>query len=282
MKTGLLLEGGAMRGLFSAGVVDTFLEEGISFDCAVGVSAGAAFGCNLKSHQAGRVLRYNTTYCRDRRYCSLWSLITTGDLYGADFCYRILPDELDPFDYETYRKDPTDFYCVCTDAESGKPVYKQVNTLDQNEFLYMRASASMPFVSRAVEVEGRKLLDGGISDSIPLSFLESLGCDKCVLILTRPAGYRKEPLGASALVRLALGKTPHLADALLSRHEHYNRALDEIKKQEEAGRIFVFRPPVPIGVRTVERDENRLRAAWQMGRDVACAQLEKLKFFLEG
>lgn len=281
MKTGLILEGGAMRGLFSAGVLDVFLEKGITFDAAIGVSAGAAFGCNLKSHQAGRVLRYNTAYCRDKRYCSLHSLITTGDLYGADFCYRELPDVLDPFDYETYRRDPMDFYVTCTDADTGLPAYRLCNRLDREEFLWMRASASMPIVSRPVEVGGRRLLDGGISDSVPLSYFQSLGYEKCVLVLTRPKGYRKKPLSHAPLLRPALRQTPEVAEALCRRHEHYNRAMDEIEQQEKEGRIFVLRPPMPIQVKMIEKNPERLKSAWKMGRYTALGALPELNAFLQ-
>ncbi len=270
-----------MRGLFTAGVLDFFLEQGLSFDSAVGVSAGAAFGGNLKSRQAGRVLRYNTAFCRDSRYCSVKNLLTTGDLYGADFCYRLLPDELDPFDYETYRQDSTDFYCVCTDADTGEAVYKQINTLSREEFLYLRASASMPIVSRTVCADSRRLLDGGIADSLPLNFLSSLGCEKKVLILTRPLGYRKKPLRGKALLKILLRKTPAVAKALSSRHEVYNRTLQQIEAREKAGEIFVLRPKAPLEARIIERDPERLRAFWQDGYATAKETFSDLKRYLE-
>ena len=122
-RTGLILEGGAMRGLFTCGVIDVFMENGIDFDGAVGISAGAVFGCNYKSRQIGRPRRYNEKYCRDKRYCSIRSLITTGDLYGADFCYRLLPDELDPFDREAFKNDPMEFYVGATDVKTGECVF---------------------------------------------------------------------------------------------------------------------------------------------------------------
>ena len=152
-QIGLVMEGGAMRGLFTAGVIDVFMENHIEFSAAVGVSAGAAFGCNLKSRQAGRALRYNKRFCRDKRYCSLHSLLKTGDLYGADFCYREIPEELDIFDKEAYEQNPMAFYVVATDVYTGKPVYKRLDKVDENCYLWMRASASMPMVSKAVEPE---------------------------------------------------------------------------------------------------------------------------------
>ena len=192
MKYGLVLEGGAMRGLFTAGVLDVFLENGIAFDGIIGVSAGAAFGCNLKSGQAGRVLRYNKQYCRDWRYCSWRSLFLTGDMFGADFCYRKLPEELDPFDKASFEANPTEFFLVCTDVISGKPVYHRCEKADRNCMEWMRASASMPLVSSLVNIDGAFYLDGAITDSIPLDFMERQGYHKNIVILTQPEGYVKK------------------------------------------------------------------------------------------
>lgn len=147
MKCGLVLEGGAMRGLFTAGVTDVFMENGIAFDGAVGVSAGAAFGCNYKSYQPGRAIRYNTRFCRDKRYCSIRSLITTGDMFGADFCYHEIPEKLDVFDFDTYENSAMEFYVVCTDVETGKPVYHRCDTMNSRELEWLRASASMPMAA---------------------------------------------------------------------------------------------------------------------------------------
>ena len=147
MKTGLVMEGGAMRGLFTAGVIDVMMEKEIEFDGAIGVSAGAAFGCNYKSKQIGRALRYNINDCKDKRYCSMKSLITTGNLYGAEFCYHELPDKLDIFDCETFENNPMEFYLVCTDVLTGKPIYKKCEKADYDCLEWMRASASMPLAS---------------------------------------------------------------------------------------------------------------------------------------
>ena len=167
-KTGLVLEGGAMRGMFTAGVLDVMMENGIRFDGAMGVSAGAVFGCNFKSGQIGRSLRYNMRFCDDPRYCSFESLIRTGNLYGVDFCYDEIPNKLDPFDAQAYRENPMPFYAVCTNVETGKAIHKRLDRGDSRDMQYFRASASMPIVSQIVEADGYKLLDGGITDSIPL------------------------------------------------------------------------------------------------------------------
>ena len=205
--TGLVLEGGAMRGMFTAGVLDVWMEQGLRFDAAVGVSAGAVFGCNLKSRQIGRVLRYNLKYCRDPRYCSLRSLLRTGDLFGAEFCYRTLPEELDPFDKTSYEQDPTVFYVVCTDVETGQPVYHRCDRADTETFAWFRASASMPLASKPVRIDGRSYLDGGIADAIPLRFLTDRGFDRNVVVLTQPRGYEKKKSGVRKVY-------VNLADAL--------------------------------------------------------------------
>ena len=191
MKFGLILEGGAMRGLFSAGVIDIFLENDIKFDASVGVSAGAAFGCNYVSRQRGRALRYNVDYCKDKRYCSFRSLILTGDMFGAQFCYHELPCELDIFDVQAFKDSGTDFYVVATDVETGKAVYHKCTDAGYEDLEWIRASASMPLVSRIVEAGGKKLLDGGIADSIPLRFFQNMGYGKNVIVLTQPRDYIK-------------------------------------------------------------------------------------------
>ncbi|MBQ2253086.1 MAG: patatin family protein, partial [Clostridia bacterium] len=163
---------------------------------------------------------------------------------------------------------------------TAEPVYARINTLSKEEFLYLQASASMPLVSRPVEIGKKRLLDGGISDSIPLSFLSSLTEERRVLVLTRPKGYRKKPIGNKWFFKLALRKTPRLAEALLSRHEHYNRALEALEALEEKGEIFVLRPPKPIEVRTVERSCARLSAVHEMGISVARENMDALKAYL--
>ena len=190
-RKGLILEGGAMRGLFTAGVIDEMMEQGVRYDGCIGVSAGAAFGCIYKSHQIGRVLRYNKRFAHEKKYCSWYSWLTTGDLYGADFCYHKLPDELDIMDVKTYNSDPMHFYVTATDTATGKAVYHELDHLDDEAYEWMRASASMPVVSRPVRLMGRSLLDGGISDSIPVKFFESIGYTRNAVVLTQPRGYRK-------------------------------------------------------------------------------------------
>lgn len=280
MKTGLVMEGGAMRGLFTAGAMDVMLENGIDFDGGIGVSAGAVFGCNYKSRQIGRVLRYNLRFCHDPRYCSFRSLLKTGNLFGEQLCYHDIPEKLDPFDLETYRANPMEFYVVCTDMETGKPVYKRLDDGANADMDWFRASASMPLVSRMVEADGMKLLDGGIADSIPLKFFESLGYDRNVVILTQPKGFVKTPSRMLPLMRHALRKYPNAYRTLEKRHVEYNAAIAYIAEKENRGEAFVLRPDAPLPVGRVEHDPEKLRAAYDAGRAVAERRMGEMKAFL--
>lgn len=281
MKKGLILEGGAMRGMFTAGVLDVLMENNIEFDSVVGVSAGATFGCNYKSKQIGRTIRYNKRFCRDKRYCSLKSLLTTGDLYGAKFCYHTLPDELDIFDRKTFMENPVEFYVVCTDVSTGKPVYKKIEKCDYNDLEWMRGSASMPLASRIVEVDGYKLLDGGISDSIPISFFEEKGYEKNVLILTQPIDFTKQKNPLTFLMKIFLRKYPMVVKAMEERHTSYNKTLEYIRKKEEKGTLFVIRPNEKIAAKRIEHDPDKLDKAYQQGRNKANEVLNDLKRYLE-
>lgn len=280
MKTGLVLEGGAMRGLFTAGVMDVLMENGVVFDGIIGVSAGAAFGCNYKSGQEGRVLRYNTRYCRDSRYCGLRTLLRTGNIYSAEFCYGEVPLRLDPFDFAAYENDPAEFYVVCTDVETGRPVYHKYTGTEPSGLDWIRASASMPLVSRIVEIDGLKLLDGGIADSIPLEYFESIGYDRCVAVLTQPRGFRKQPNSMLPAIKRRYRRYPKLVEAAANRHVMYNAELDYVARAEREGRAFVIRPAAALPVSRVERDPKKLERAYVLGRKAAKARLSELKSFL--
>ena len=282
MKSGLVMEGGAMRGMFSCGVIDVLLAEHIRFDAAAGISAGACFGCNFKSGQSGRPLRYNLRYCRDPRYCSLRSLLKTGDLYGADFCYRELPDVLDPFDRQAFAADPMAFYVGATDVDSGRIVYHLCSDGGERDMQWIRASASMPMVSRVVTVDGLRLLDGGIAEPVPYPVLEEAGCNRNVYILTQPKGYRKKKPAALPLIRLALRGMPKTAEAMARRHEVYNRQMDEIDEKERRGEILVLRPPDGLGISRTEHDPAELERVYRIGRAEAEKALPALRRFLDG
>lgn len=278
---GLVLEGGGMRGLFTAGVMDVMMEAGLTYELLVGVSAGACFGCNYKSNQPGRVLRYNLAYCKDPRYCSFRSLLKTGNLFGTKFCYYELPERLDLFDVETFEKNPMKFYMVCMDMETGKPIYHLCkSTRDPYEMEWIRASSSLPLVSQIVEIDGLKLMDGGIADSIPVRFAEKMGFEKNVVVLTQPADYVKQPASMMGLIRCKFKKYPAFIEAMERRHEMYNDTVAYIKAQEAAGNTFVIRPQTALPVGRIEHNPDKLKQAYQMGRDAANAALTALKTFV--
>ena len=281
MKRGLVLEGGALRGLFSAGVIDVMMENGIDYDGVIGVSAGSNFGCNYKSRQPGRVIRYNVRFANDPRYMGLRSLITTGDLVGAEFAYHYMPLQLDVFDIATFESDPMEFYLVCTDCLTGEPVYYRMDKVDYDSLEWLRASASMPLVTRPVKVGGRVLLDGGISDSIPLKHFQNMGFDRNVVVLTRPRSYRKEPTKLWPY-RLLMRRYPAITQAMARRHEMYNSQLDYVEREEQAGRIFVIAPEQDLPIGRVEMNVEKMNAVYNIGRETATALLPRLKEFLQG
>lgn len=280
MKRGLVMEGGAMRGIYTAGVTDVFMENGISFDGAAGVSAGAVFGCNYKSSQPGRVIRYNKKYCRDWRYASFRSLLTTGDLYGVQFCYDDIPKRLDPFDTKAFRESTMSFYVVCTDVVTGAPVYHCCDHGDEKDIQWLRASASMPLFSKIVEIDGKFLSDGGTADSIPIRYLQSLGYNRNVVILTQPEGFVKKKNRLLFVARIFLRKYPALVNALENRHFRYNETLDYIHEQERLGRILVFRPRQALAVGAMERDPEKLEQVYRLGREDAGRRIDEVKSFL--
>lgn len=281
MKKGLILEGGAMRGLFTAGVMDVLMENGVTFHGAVGVSAGAAFGCNYKSHQIGRVLRYNTRFCNDKRYCGFHSLVTSGNIYNTDFCYNEVPLKYDPFDFETYRNDPMEFYVVATDVDTGKAEYTLYEGREEYGFDRIRASASMPLVSKIVEIDGRRYLDGGIADSIPVRFFESLGYDRNVAVLTQPRSYRKKKNSLLPLIKIKYRRYPNFVKAVAERHLMYNETLDYIAERERQGKLMVIAPETDLPISKIEKDPEHLRQAYEEGRRIASLKLDEIKEYLE-
>ncbi|MEE1220108.1 MAG: patatin family protein [Ruminococcus sp.] len=281
-KTGLVMEGGAMRGMFTAGVIDVMMENNIRYDGAIGVSAGAVFGCNYKSGQIGRAIRYNKRFCGDKRYSSFQSFLTTGDLYGADFCYNELPFKLDIWDFKAFEENPMEFYVTCTDVVTGKPVYHKCSDGLHNDIQWMRASASVPLVSRIVEIGENKLLDGGISDSVPIKHFEKLGYNRNVVILTQPLDYIKKKNSLMWLIKLKLGNYPEMVKAMANRHIMYNETTKYIREKELSGELFVIRPPQALNIGSVEKNPDELERVYQIGRKTAENCLEQLKVFLAG
>ena len=281
MKTGLIMEGGAMRGMFTAGVIDVMMEHGVDFDGAVGVSAGACFGCNYKSRQIGRVIRYNTRFSRDKRYGGFGVLLKTGDYYSKEFCYQEVPTKYDIFDFDTFEANPMDFYIVCTDVDTGEAVYHKQENRQDHGFEWIRASASMPLVSRMVEIDGRKYLDGALADSIPVRQFESMGYDRNVVILTQPLGFRKQPDTLLPAMKLYYRKYPRLVASMTGRHEQYNETLAYIAQQEAAGKLLVIRPPEKLPISRTEKDPEKLRQVYEIGRKTAEARISEIQAYLQ-
>ncbi len=280
MKTALIMEGGAMRGMFTCGVMDVLMENRITFDGAAGISAGAIFGINFKSGQIGRVIRYNKRYCADPRYCSIRSLLKTGDLYGADFCYRQLPDELDPFDRKEFAKNPMAYYVGATNVATGKCEYHQCTDCGALDTLWLRASASMPMVSRPVLIDGAQYLDGGISDAVPYRYMEQLGYDRSLIVLTQPRGYRKKP-ASGLMTRFLRRKTPAVAEKMAVRHDMYNRQMEEIDEREDSGTALVIRPPEALGIGHTEKHPEVLERVYQTGRQIMTERLNETLAYLD-
>ena len=279
-RVGLILEGGGMRGLYTVGVTDCLLTHGILLRDVYGVSAGACQGCNYLAGQIGRGERVWTNYLNDKRYCSVYSLIHTGDLFGAEMCYDIIPNRLDPYDYDAYRRNGGRLTIVVTNCLTGQAEYHRPEDL-RGAMEIVRASASLPLVSNMVNVGGVPCLDGGVADPIPLARSIADGHGRNVVILTRQAGYRKEPDSALRLYELRYRRYPALVEALRTRHERYNAALDLVEAEEKAGRAFVFRPETKPDVGRVEKDAEKLRALRKTGFDQAERLMAALEAFLK-
>ncbi|MBR6355875.1 MAG: patatin family protein [Alphaproteobacteria bacterium] len=281
MKQGLVLEGGAHRAIYTAGVLDVFLERGITFDGVIGVSAGAIHGCSFVSGQRGRNIGYTLKYAQDKRYMSLYSWLTTGNLVGEEFCYHELPEKLFPFDHENFEKSPTKFYVTCSNMETGKAEYIHCDEL-RTKMPYLRASASIPFLSHHSEVDGKKLLDGGVTDSIPLEAFQQMGYKRCVVVQTHAAGYAEKNYPAvNLLAKLKYKQYPEFIKAFETLKENYNRELAYIENARQKGEAFVIRPSRHIKISHTEKNPRVIRAVYQMGRADAVKALPKLREFMQ-
>ena len=281
MKTGLVLEGGGLRGMFTSGVIDAMLEEKVTFDGMIGVSAGALFGCNFKSGQHGRALRYNIKLRNDPRYMGWRSLLKTGDIVGADFSYHVVPFDIDPFDGEAFRRNPMEFWLVATDIITGEPVYHQMHDFTHHELEWMRASASMPAISHPVEVDGMVMLDGGMVDAIPLKAFQQMGYGRNVVVLTQPRDYFKKKTKLIWIIKQLTKKYPKVGEVMARRHEMYNAELEYISEQERLGNALLIYPSEPLKIGRTELSEKKMRRVYGQGHDMASSLMSQIKEFVE-
>lgn len=268
-KVGLVLEGGGMRGAFTAGVLDYFLDKNLSFHTCIGVSAGACHACSFLSKQRRRGFETNTDYLEDETYCSFKNLMKTGDLFGVDMCYRKIPEELNPYDYQAFSENPTEFYVVVTNCKTGEAEYKKITDMHRG-IHYVRASSSLPLLSRTVWIKNTPYLDGGIADSIPVKQSQKLGNHKQVVVLTRQRGYRKEPNKAMPAAYLRYQREfSKLVARMKNRHLDYNAALDYLYEEEKKGNVFLICPEKPVEIGRIEKNREKLERLYEEGYTAA-------------
>lgn len=269
-----------MRGIYTAGVIDKLLDEKIKVDAVIGVSAGALFGANYVSHQKGRTLRYNLNYCDHKDYMGFSSLLRTGNIMNKEFCFNKLINELDPFDYDTFDKSKIKFYATVTNVETGKAEYIEIKD-SKNEMEYLRASGSMPALSKIVKINGKKYLDGGVGDSIPVKKAQEMGYDKIIVVTTQPKDYIKKPYKMLPF-NIIYRKNRNFKNTLKNRHIHYNQTTEYIKDQEDKGKIFVIRPSKKIKISKLEKNREIIKAQYNLGYKDTKKQIENLNNYLKG
>lgn len=279
-SVGLVLEGGGLRGMFTNGILDVFMKNGIRFDAVVGVSAGVLFGCNYKSNQPSRALRYNLRYKDNIEYMSWKSLIKTGNYVNERFSYHLLPYMLDPFDFNEFKKNPMKFYAVCTDIERGCSVYHEIDDANRIGMRWMQASASMPVFAKPVEIDGRYYLDGGITDSIPLKFIQEKGFKKNIVILTQPADFRKKKAHVGLIMKLLLNRYPMVAELMARRHVMYNNELDYIHSELKKGDTFLICPDEKLDIGRLSMKEDKILRVYEAGVEKAQQLLPQIKDFI--
>lgn len=279
VQAGLVLEGGGMRGVYTSGVLDFFLEKGMIFESCYGVSAGACNACSYLSGQSGRAYHVIVDYLDDKNYCGMYSFLKTGDIFGVDMAYDKIPNELNPYDYEAFSKYEGKFYAVATDITTGKPEYFRIQDMKE-DLIKVRASASLPWVSNNVMIDGKPYLDGGVSDSIPIRRSIKDGNRKNVVILTRDADYQKEPDGMAKFSAIRYHDYPALIHNMRIRHLRYNKTLAYLDKAVAAGAAFVIQPEEPVQIKRIEKDTEVLAQYYELGYADAKAAYPKLQEYL--
>ena len=281
-NTGLVLEGGGLRGVYTSGVIRFFMDKGIKFPYVIGVSMGVCNGANYISGQPERNRIVNIEFVNDPRYISYKRLFLKGELFGMKFIFNTIPFSLVPFDMNTFLKNEAKFIIGVTDCETGEPVYYEKSELKEISMDIFRATCSLPFLAKPVHCMGRVLMDGGLTDPIPIEKSIADGNKKNVLILTRPKGYRKKPSHLYMLARLRYPRLKGLSRALATRHKRYNDVMDKIDELERAGQAYAIRPARAIDAGRVERNKEKLSAAYSQGYDDASSGFEGLIKLIRG
>lgn len=285
MKTGLVVEGGGMKCAYSAGVLDIFLDEDIQFDYCIGVSAGAASCASFLAGQRERNMRYYTEHVTDPNYISFGNLLRTGSLFGLQYIYGDMTSEggKDPLDYDAYHNNPTEAYMPATDASTGEPFYFNKKDIRRNEYQPFMATCALPVACKPITYEGRTFFDGGVSDSIPIQHALDAGCDRIVVILSKPEGYRMKPQGSKWAYTLALHrKYPKVVDALNHRHEMYNQEVDLMNEMIASGKVMTFHPSSEIKIGTYTTEPAVMKSLYQNGLADGEKRAKEVKEFLYG
>ena len=280
IEAGLVVEGGGMRGVYTAGVLDYFMEKNLYFDDCYGVSAGACHISSYVSKQIGRSIKVTLDYINDKRYCSINSLIKTGDMFGVEMLYDLIPNKLELYDYDTFNKFKGNFYSVVTNCKTGKAEYMKIKDM-KKDIIAVRASSSLPLLSRIVEINGKEYLDGGITDSIPIKKSIKDGHKKNVVILTRDKTYRKSKPKFLSFFKLKYKKYPNLVKAIENRYKMYNETLDFIEEEKAKNKVFIIQPKLPVKISRIEKDKDKLKALYDQGYEDAKEIYEDLMKFLE-
>lgn len=278
-KLGMVLEGGGMRGVYTAGVLDFFMDQEFYPDGVIGVSAGACHATSYMSKQRGRNYRVNTSYINDKEYLSLHSLIKTGSLFGMEFMFHRIPEELDPYDYDAFNASKTEFIAVSTDLETGEGYYHVIQDA-KADIDYIQASSSLPLLAKAVEKNGRKLMDGGVGDSIPVEYMINRGYDKNIVVLTQCKDYRKGKNNLMPIIRHNYKQYPKFVEALANRHIRYNHTLDVLNQLEKEGKVFIIRPTKPVTISRIEKNVDKLKALYEEGYQDAKTSYQAMLDFI--
>lgn len=279
-KIGLILEGGGMRGIYTAGVLDFFIEKNIEVDITIGVSAGSCHASSYLSKQYKRAYNATVDYINDKRYLSFSNLIKTGSIFGMDFMFNKIPNELNIYDYDTFAKSKSKFVVVATNCETGSPEYFELKDL-KKEIIYMQASCSIPMFANIVEIDDFKLVDGGVSDSIPIEYSLNQGYKKNIVVLTRDITYKKNKQKFLSIVNRKYKKYPNLIKAIENRHLNYNKSLNLVNQLEKDGDVLVIRPKKPVNVSQIEKNAKKLTSLYEEGYDDAKELYDKILDFIK-